>query len=662
MPPDPNPIDPALASTRRQFLTAAAGLTGYTLLVKAPQSLSGASDKFVARGEISPRIDELAPSAAKLGAVADEPNMRRVDLDCDVFIAGGGLAGVSAAISAARLGSRVILAQDRSRLGGNASSEIKMHPLGSMFGFREGGLIEEFCLENAWHNGHYAWELWDLMLYDKVIREPNIRLILDSSLYRVEKEGDAISSAWVRCDKSEHLYHITSRLFMDCTGDGRLGLEAGAEFRIGRESSEVFGEPLADYDEPGTTQGSSILFTARELDHPVAYEPPSWARSITEDDLYGRPTTPDTWNYGYWWIELGGIYDTIRDNERLRFELLAVVLGVWDFIKNSGKYPEADNWALDTVGMIPGKRESRRFIGDTMMVQQDIEGGWKKFDDAVAFGGWKMDDHPALGFDAKDRKPFLPSPYPEPYNIPFSSLYSRNVPNLLMAGRNISASHVAFTSARVMKTCSVIGQAAGTAAHYCHLHDISPRQLRETPARIQEVQQRLLRDGALIMKAKNEDSADIARTATASASDCIAGTTPAQVLSGRTYDQKGKTEHRWIAPAEGSPWFRLAWDQPVSLSEVQLIHDTGLDRQLTMTVSKRTKSRSITGPQPETARDYVLIGERPDGSEVELAKTTFNYQRLRRHTFAPVELRSVRIKITAGHGDTVGLYEVRAYA
>ncbi len=656
------PSDPTAFATRRQFLTTAAGLTGYTLMVKAPQTLSGASDRFVARGQISPRIDQLAPDDAQLGAVAAEPHMHQVNLACDLFIAGGGLAGVSAAISAARLGSKVILAQDRSRLGGNASSEIKMHPLGYQGGFRECGLIEEFCLENAWHNGHYAWELWDLMLYDKVIREPNIRLILDASLYRVEKDGDRISRAWVRCDKTEHLYRIESRLFMDCTGDGRLGLEAGAEFRLGRESSEVFGEPLADYDEPGTTQGSSILFTARELDHPVAYEPPSWARSITEEDLYARPTTPDTWNYGYWWIELGGVYDTIRDNERLRFELLAVVLGVWDFIKNSGKYAEADNWALETVGMIPGKRESRRFVGDTMMLQQDVQNNGTRFEDPIGFGGWKLDDHPALGFDAKDRRPFLPSPHKGPYNIPLGSLYSRNVPNLLMAGRNISASHVAFTSTRVMKTCSVIGQAAGTAAHVCLQHDLTPRQVRNDPNRRKEVQQQLLRDGAIILKQKNEDPADLARQANVSASTSATGTSPANVLSGQAYDEKGKTNHRWMASTEGDqPSLRLAWGQPVELREVQLTHDTGLDRQLTMTVSKRIQSRSLAGPQPETARDYRIIGERPDGSEVTLDSAAYNYQRIRRHRFSPTKLRAVRIEILAGNGPTVGIYEVRAY-
>jgi len=584
-------------------------------------------------------------------------------LECDLFVAGGGLAGVCAAISAARLGSRVVLVQDRSRLGGNASSEVRMHPMGSRFGFREGGLIEEFSLENAYHNEHHAWELWDLMLYDKVIREPNIRLLLDSSVYRVEKEGDRIRTAWVRCDKTEHVYSVKAPIFMDCTGDGRLGLEAGADFRLGRESSKEFGESLADYDPPGTTQGSSILFTARRHERPMPYDPPSWARSLTEEDLFSRNTGPDTWSYGYWWIELGGVYDTIRDNERLRFELLAIVLGVWDFIKNSGKYPESANWALETVGMIPGKRESRRFVGETMMTQQDIQGKWSLYPDPVAFGGWPLDDHPALGFDAKGRAPYKPTRPPTAYNVPLGALYSRNVPNLMMAGRNISATHVAFSTIRVMKTCAVIGQAAGTAAQRCVAAGILPRDLRADPARVKELQQQLLRDGALIMGLRNDDPKDLARRAIATASGSSRGSAPQNLLSGQTYNTKDDTRDRWIASlGEKGVWVQLTWEAPVSVQEVQVVHDTGMHRGLTISASPAEHRNSISGPQPETGRDYRLVGVLPDGSERVLAEISLNYQRLRRHRFAPVTLKAIRVVVERTQGaPDASLYEIRAY-
>jgi hypothetical protein len=658
VPPDSTPF------SRRKFLSAAAGLTGYSLIVKAPQSLASTEDAFVVRDDISPRIDKLAPKDALPGAVAGEPNMHKVELESDLFIAGGGLAGVCAAISAARHGSKVILAQDRSRLGGNASSEIKMHPLGSQFGFREGGIIEEICLENAYTNEQNAWELWDLVLYDKVIREPNIKLLLDSSLYRAVMDGDQIESVWVRCDKTEHLYHIQSRIFLDCTGDGRLGLEAGAEFMLGRESSKDFGESLADFDEPGTTQGSSILFTAREHSRPMPFEAPSWARHLTERDFMHKRNVDRSWNYGYWWIELGGVYNTIRDNERLRFELLAIVLGVWDHIKNSGRFPKAENWALETVGMIPGKRESRRFIGDTIMTQQDIEGKWKELPDAVAFGGWTMDDHPALGFDATDITAAQQIKPKAPYNIPLGSLYSKNIPNLMFAGRNVSASHVAFTSMRLMKTCAVIGQAAGTTAHLCVRKNTLPRTFRNDSSRVRELQQILLRDGCLLMDTRNEDPADLARKAVVSASGSLGGSKPENILTGITYDPRDEVDNRWIAPmADGPAWIRLEWDIPVSVSQIQIIHDSGLGRPLEMSVHENRVKRTIYGPQPEVCRKYSIIGIGADGSEQRLESVNYNYQRLRRHTFDPVTVKAIQVVLERSNGpDLAGIYEIRAYS
>lgn len=650
--------------SRREFLRNAAFLTGYSLLVRpsAAAAAAAAAEGFASREEIAPRLDELAPDGAARGGVVDEPNMVRVDLDCDVFVAGGGLAGVCAALSAARNGARVVLVQDRSRLGGNASSEVRMHPMGSQFGVRETGIIEELCLENAVANEHHAWELWDLMLYDKVICEPGIRLLLDSAVYRAETEEELIRAAWVRCDKTEHLYRVTAKVYIDATGDSRLALESGAELMIGREAPEVYGESNATFDKPGTTQGSSILFTSRKHDRPMPYTAPSWARPITAEDLKFRRVGPGTWHYGYWWIELGGVYDTIRDNERLRFELLAIVLGVWDYIKNSGQFPEAENWALETVGMIPGKRDSRRIKGDYIMTQADIEGRWRELPDAVAFGGWPMDDHPALGFDARDVRPYRPAKYDGPYNIPLGSLYSKTVGNLMMAGRNVSASHVAFSTLRVMKTTAVMGQAAGTAAALCARLGLSPRELRHDAARLKELQQRLLRDDQTILELRNEDPADLARRAAVTASSCVRDTKPENVISGVTWEKSGSTAHRWMASLkEGPAWVRLEWERPVKVSEVQLTHDTGLGRVLTMSAAQSVQKKMITGPQPETARDYALYGVLPDGSERKLADVVGNYQRLRRHRFDPVELKALRVEIRRSDGGEARLYEVRVY-
>lgn len=649
--------------SRRGFISGAA-LGGYTLWVRAP-ALAESPPAPPSSG----RFASLAPRPGTRGGWPSDPHMTRVELEADILVAGGGMAGVCAAIAAAREGARVMLVQDRSRLGGNASSEIRMHIVGADHhgarpGWREGGLIEEFRLDDAVANPHRAWELWDLMLYDKCVREPNLTLLLDTAVTAAETEDGRVRRVIARCDKTEHLYRIAAKIFVDATGDSRLALEAGAEFRVGREDKSEFGESLAADEATPQTQGSSILFTARRHDRPMPFRPPPWARTITAEHLRHRPVGKNSWEYGYWWIELGGAYDTIRDNERLRFELLAIVLGVWDHIKNSGRFPDAANWALETIGMIPGKRESRRVMGDHILTQVDVQGAWTRLADPVAIGGWPIDDHPSEGFDAPEKPPFIPTRLDEPYNIPLGALYSRNVPNLMMAGRNISCTHMAFCSTRVMATCSVIGQAVGTAAAMCCRLGCEPRALRADPARVRELQQILLRNDQTIRGVRNEDPLDLARTARVVASASTPSTRPANILSGETRDLPGRWDHRWAAPvAEGAPaWIELAWDRPQRLSQVQITFDTGFERELTLSASDSHTARMIRGPQPETVKSYRLSGRTADGAEVELADVTDNHQRLRRHRFLPVELAAVRLTCRATHGvPDARVYEIRCY-
>ncbi len=659
---------------RRHFLSLSA-LTGYSVFVDA-RGLFGSPSSAA-----SSSLETVSASGVATGALpAAEPNMTLVEKECDFLVAGGGMAGVCAALSAARHGARVILIQDRSRLGGNASSEVKMHIVGadqhgSRAGWREGGLIEEFRLEDAVHNPHRAWELWDLMLYDKVISNPNITLLLDTAVYGASVNAGRIEHVMARSDKTEHLYRIRAKLYADCTGDSRLALESGAEYRWGRESKAEFGESLAVDTPDRKTQGSSILFTSRLHDRPIGFTPPSWARKITKDHLKFRGI--GSWEYGYWWIELGGMYDTIKDNERIRFELLSVVLGVWDYIKNSGEHPDSANWALQTVGMIPGKRESRRVTGDHILTQGDLEGGWKSLPDGVAIGGWAMDDHPPEGFDDPDQAPFRSVKLPEPYNIPLGSLYSRSLSNLLMAGRNLSASHVGFTSARVMATTSVMGQAVGTAAALCLRDGVAPRVLRNDPARVAELQQVLLRDDQTIRSVRNEDPADLARTARVTASASLASTPPDRVLTGevrdlpelseaglgpRPTDDPSRALHRWVAPmTPGGPALELTWGAPQRIGLIQITFDTGFHRQLTLTASDSHTNKIVRGPQPETVKDYTLQ-VRENGRWATVAEVSGNYQRLCRHAFDPVLADAVRLHVKATNGaDEARVYEIRCY-
>jgi hypothetical protein len=628
---------------RRDFL---GGLGPYSLVVLA---------------DVPQRDFERIAPRKGAGRLRGEPHMTLVDLECDLLVAGGGMAGVCAAVAAARHGARVVLVQDRSRLGGNASSEVKMHIVGANShkgrpGWREGGILEEIRLDDAVNNPQRCFEQFDLLLYDKVVSEPNISLLLESTVYAAETRDGRIERVMVRCDKSEHLYRVRAKLFCDSTGDSRLGLEAGAEMRSGREARSEFNESLAPEKADQETLGSSVLFTSWLHRRKMPFTPPKWARKIGKEQLVHRPIR--SWEYGYWWIEWGGHLDTIRDNERIRFELLSIVMGVWDYIKNSGEFPDADNWALDWIGMMPGKRGSRRLVGDHILTQHDLMAGGN-FEDAVAIGGWPMDDHPPGGFDRPDLPPNTVLRTPEVYRIPLRSLYSRNVSNLFMAGRNISATHAAFTSTRVMATCAVEGQAVGTAAALCCRHGLTPRQLYDDKPRLKELQRALLRDDQTIRGFLNDDPLDLARKARVTASAEEPGAPAANVVNGAVRDiPETRQVNRWSArmSPEGA-WVELAWDAPQRIGEIQLTFDTGFERELTLSASDEATRGTIRAAQPETVRDYTISC---DGKQVAAVKG--NHQRLNRHRFEPVEARSVRVHITATNGDDFArVFEVRCH-
>jgi len=481
----------------------------------------------------------------------------------------------------------------------------------------------------------------------------------------VRLDGRLIRRVMARCDKTEHLYRITPRIAIDCTGDSRLALEAGAPFRVGRETKTEFNESLG-LDQPDRqTLGSSILFTSRDYGRPVSFRPPTWARKVTREQLQFRPV--NSWEYGYWWIEWGGQIDTIRDNERIRHELLAIVLGVWDYIKNSGDQPTSANWGMDWIGMVPGKRESRRIVGDHILTQNDLLGDDLAFDDAVAIGGWPMDDHPPSGFDRFKERPFTQLKTPEVYSIPLRALYSREVKNLMMAGRNISASHVAFTSSRVMATCSVMGQAAGTAAACCARHGLEPKQLYADKPRLWELQQILLRDDQTIKGLANADPNDLARQAKVTASTRYGLSQPENVINGLVRDRLGEWDNCWaaaMAEAEAEPvWIQLMWDEPTKVRMVQITFDSGFQRELTLSASESVTRRMVRGPQPETVRDYALRGL-IHGHPQTLVEVTGNYQRLCRHELAPPgPLLGLRLELKATNGAPIArVYEIRCYS
>ena len=598
--------------------------------------------------------------------------LRHHTLETDFLVAGGGMSGVCAAIAAARNGARVVLVQDRSVLGGNASSEVKMHIVGadchgSKPGRRESGLIEELKLEDAARNPHRSYSQWDLLLYEKVKLEPNITLLLDADLVGAETETLAdgrpvIRSVRIVRNLMEEEYTVRAKFFADCTGDGRLGGEAGADFHVGRESCEDFGESLAQPVADKHTLGSSILLTGRRYDTPQHFASPGWSRRFKKSDFKHRPI--HSFEYGYWWFEWGGQIDSIKDNETIRHELLRITLGVWDYIKNSGDYPEAANWALDWVGSIPAKRESRRFKGPHVLTQMDVQGG-TIFADQVAYGGWAIDLHPPSGVDVPDQPPFTPFHVKNIYSIPLRCYHSRNVSNLFFAGRNISATHVAFASTRVMATCALGGQAIGTAAALWRAAPTSDIIALSTPENVASLQQTLLRDDAYLLNLPANDPADLARQAKITASSATGAGQPALVVDGVTRDLRadfgpwaGDTVHHWESAALPAT-LSLALFAPAPVREIHLTFDSGFQRELILTPSEFISVKTVRGPQPEIVKHYRV---KIDG--VVVFEETANYHRKRIHRLpAPVAGARVEIEVVATHGLPVArIFEVRLYS
>ncbi len=603
------------------------------------------------------------------------PDESTCELSCDILVAGGGPAGFACALAAARSAVKVILVQDRPVLGGNASSEVRMHIVGAngtgrfdrgeelITEAREGGIIEEVRLENSVHNPQRSASVFDLILYDLCRREPNLTLMLNTTVTGVERaaNGSIIAANADRQSTEEH-FLIWAKTFIDCTGDGRLGFEAGAPFMEGRESRSQFGEKLAQPEEDNHRLGSTILLMARKHEKPMPFKAPNWARDFSKEDLklrlYATPGEEEpTHEYGYWWAEWGGTLDTIRDNETIRDELMAVALGIWNHVKQ-GDF-DADNWALDWIGFLPGKRESRRFIGQHILTESDLMTS-REFPDAIAYGGWSIDLHPPEGVDAPDIEPCEQHPVPWLFDIPLSACISRDVPNLMFAGRNISATHVAFASTRVMATCAVVGQGVGTAAALAIRDRLPVSEIATHPEFLQKLQSRLIEDDCFLIGRASAGQCPIATRATISSSGDRSDAEAELVVSGQTravHGERGAPPqranpgiHRWMS-TELPAWIQFDWDEAVEIEGVQIIFDTGLHRHLTLSHHDGyTSKMKWGGPQPETVKAYRIEGKL-DNEWVTLEEEAENYQRLRWHSFGgPLPLQAVRIMITETNG------------
>jgi len=602
-------------------------------------------------------------------------------LRCEVLVAGGGPAGTACALAAARAGAKTILCQDRPVLGGNASSEVRMHIVGAngtgssergeegLTEAREGGIVEEIRLDNAVLNPQRSASVFDLILYDKCRREPNLELMLNTTVTGVEREGARLLAALAERPSTEERFRIEAPVFVDCTGDGRLGAEAGAAFMEGREGRESHGEALAPGRGDAHRLGSTLLIQARRHPRPMPFVAPPWARRFSEAELrlrlYATPgDEAPTHEYGYWWAEWGGTLDTIRDNETIRDELLAITLGIWDHVKNgpgASKF-RAEHWALEWIGFLPGKRESRRFVGQHVLTEQDLLAS-RAFPDAIAYGGWSLDLHPPEGIDAPELKPCTQHPVPWLYDIPLRACVARDVENLLFAGRNLSATHIAFSSTRVMATCAAVGQGVGVAAAHAAKRGLAPSRLAADPEALHAIQRRLLEDDAFLIGRHVLAEGDPVRTASLSASSEQAGGGVEQLRSSQsrcTHGDRGAppgrseaASHRWMSdPAAGFPaWIQLEWEQPQPLAELRLVFDTGLHRHLTLSHHDGYTAKMLWGrAQPETVANYE-VETKVAGSWRPFAEVRDNHQRLNRiRPEAPLLVEALRVTVLRSHG------------
>lgn len=571
---------------------------------------------------------------------------RDVELSADIVVAGGGLAGVCAAVSAARHGATVILVQDRPVLGGNASSEVRMGIVGAKGDQNaEAGLLEEMQMRNFHYNPLLRYTQWDDAIYSTVVMEKNIKLLLNTSINDVVMDGERIAAVKAWNTNAYTHYLIKGTLFLDCTGDGILRL-SGAKYRHGREFPSEFNETFLEEGGDARTMGNSILLQLRKTDEDHPFTAPEWAYHFTDDDFnYDQPksTIPGVkFNYkkpypkdnNFWWIEFGGNLNTIFDANDIQYELKRIAYGVWEYMKNNPD-GRCKNYDLDWIGSLPGKRESTRYMGPHILTQDDVMSGGH-FDDVIAYGGWTLDDHHP---DAFWRVGIFSVEHTTPpiFGIPFGCLYSVNVPNLMFAGRDISATHMGLSSTRVMSTTALLGQAAGTGAAVAIKYGISPAEAHKD--HIAEIQD-ILEDDDSMLPYRWRKVSELTLAAKTEEANKI-------LFNGIDRNWDGQDNGVWIAPGEET--LEYSWKKAVTISGVRIVFDSNFKYR-----SKRMRKLEATTERvempPMMAKGFKVEAKVKNGW-VTLYEDSDNYLRLRKITFdAPVQTKELRLVVTSTYG------------
>ncbi len=581
----------------------------------------------------------------------------------DLVVVGGGISGICTAISAARNGVHTALIQNRTMLGGNASSEMRVHVNGAARdgSFRnaiESGIVLELLMANKKVNHQDSYHVFDNVLWEKVKFQENLELYLSTEMLSVETEGNKITQVTARQSGTETEFIFTADYFSDDTGDGTLAYLAGADYTIGHEARATYNESLAPEEANEYVMGSSVLFSMKDMGKPMPFKRPFWAYEYTKE-MRGKRRFAEL-THGYWWIELDG---EISESDNIRTELMKYAYGVFDYIKNSGDLEGTENLVLDWVSGIAGKRESRRIYGDYMLNQNDIDNS-ARFEDAIGYGGWSMDDHSIGGIRNTNPEDIgtIFHPVDDIYTIPYRCIYSRNIDNLFIGGRCFSASHMALSSARVMSTGATLGQAAGVAASIALREKITPRAVGEQF--IHELQQTLIRDDCYLPGIKAQDTEDVVvnKTCTISASSETTGGEASNINGdfARRIDDK---EYAWISQemSEDGEWIAASFAEAITPKHIILRFDPNFSRTLIPTQSWRTKARQVEDMPYELIKDYTLVFEK-DGEVVLQKDVTDNFQRVNTHEIDDVCCDTVKLIAKATYGDAhARLFDMRIY-
>ena len=602
----------------------------------------------------------------------------------DVVVVGGGPAGLGAAVSAARHGSKVALIQDRPVLGGNASSEIQVPPMGHIGNppdrVNVTGLAEEFFPKQGWRN--FA----DSKKIESIVRaEEDISLFLNTRATGVVMEkSDTIKSVLALAVKTGRRMSFTAPLFIDCTGHGWIGYYAGAEYRMGQEARSEFNESLAPVKAGKHTMGNCLNYAVIKTHDPagvikytdkekvtitghnqqkprVAFECPPWAYNWTRDEdfeplnshrrrkdivrpeNFDRPSRGKGRNPGNdinggisnaWWVEYGGMLNTIEDAERIRDELFRINIGLWTYAKNHNPKTVEKNSSRELVWLnyVPGVRESRRLIGDYIMSQKDYD-NQIVHKDTIGFTDWGPDVHHPEGFWVKGND-CIHVYQGKRTSIPYRTLYSKNISNLFMAGRCHSATHIGLGGTRVMRPLMQTGQAAGTAAALARKYGTTPRGIYRQ--HIKELQQELLKDGCYLPGVKNSDKNDLALTAEVIASSYLKDMDPGKVANG--FNRViGSDRNAWAPNLRipGPHWLKI-------------------------TMPKTTRINTIHVTSEEQCADFRVEAYVEDYWR-QIAQVTGNRDRRVVLRFDPVNTNHIRL-VATGANNLFVLCEVRLYS